>query len=117
MDDNIMDLAHAADYIGKSRLTLRRLYYADLIDAMIIGKKLYFEVKKLDRLKLSQYPEGMSHTQIAGRYGVSRQTVAKHFDRLHVKPLAVERSYRRKVYSEDTVIRFAKILGWVQALP
>lgn len=112
-----MYLTEAAAYIGKSALTLRRLYYAELIDAELFGNRLAFKVKDLDKLKRTQYPEGMSHVNIADRYDVSRQTVIRQFDRLHVKPLAIERSYGRKVYDEATVTRFAKILGWVERQP
>lgn len=115
---DLMSLSEAAAYIGKSPLTLRRLYYEGLINAVGSsgGHKLIFEVADLDKLKLSQYPEGMSHAEIGDRYGVSRTRVIYHYNRLRVKPLATERSYGRKVYDEATVIRFAKILGWVEVV-
>lgn len=114
----LMNLRQAAEYLGKNRLTMRRIYYAGLIEATRdSSNSLVFAVADLDKLKKQQYPEGMSHSQISNRYGVKRGKVIYHFQRLHVKPLGVNRTYGHALYDEATVIKFAKILGWKEQPP
>lgn len=110
----LMNLTEAALYLSKSPQLLRRLVYAGMLKARRGGKRnvLVFEVAHLDKLKNTQYQEGLSHTDISNRYGVKRGSVIYHFGRLNVKPLGINRARGQTIYDELTVQKFAKILGW-----
>lgn len=109
----LMNLTEASLYLDKSPQLLRRLVYAGILHARRSSRySLVFEVAHLDKLKNTQYPEGLSHTDIASRYNIKRGSVIYHFKRLNVKPLGINRARNYAIYDEPTVRKFAKILGW-----
>lgn len=109
-----LTLEEAAQLLGRKPQVLRRLVYSGAI-AAARGKNhaLLFARSEVERIKAMRYPEGMSHTDIAQHYGVSRGHVIYHFQRLRVKPLNPGRF--RLVYDEATIAKFAGILGWSES--
>lgn len=111
----LLNLKQAAEYTSLTPQTLRRLVWAERLPCRRGGgNRLYFEVADLDILKATTYPEGMSHTDIANLYGVSRGTVIYQFNRLRVQAIGRNRGgIYRTVYDPATVAKFARLLGWV----
>lgn len=110
----LMNLREASDYLGKSQQIIRRMVFGNVIRSQRgANNMLLFEVNELDRIKAMAYPEGMSHSDIAARYGQTRSSVIYQFGKLKVRPLGRNRGgNNRSVYHEDTVTKMAKILDW-----
>lgn len=110
----LVSLKEAAILLDKSPQLLRRLVWDGTLQAMRGSQNtLLFEIRVLNQLNETQYPAGMSHTDIAVKYGVKRGIVIYHFKRLNVKPKGIGRACGgRAIYDEATVVKFAKILKW-----
>lgn len=112
--NELLTAKEAAQVLGMSEGTARRLFregvmagYRDAQD------RICFERKEVERVKAKEYPAGMSHRDIAERYGVKRTVVIYHFKRLKVKPLGVNRGGNgRTLYDFSSVSKFANLLGW-----
>lgn len=119
MQDQLLTIKEAAAYIGKQPQILRRMVYSKLLPRVTTGNnRLLFKRSDLDRIKMTRYVMGMSHTEIAAQYGVGRTLVVHHFKRLNVKPIGTYRGNNNAdIYDPATVAKFAKVLGWVQVHP
>ena len=115
--ETLMKAREAATYTGKTVRTIHRLARKGILPASTApGGIMVFLQSDLDKMMSRQYPEGMTHRDIAQKYGISRTLVIYHFRRLHVKPLGSNRGQRHAtVYDEKTVAKFARLLGWDKA--
>lgn len=109
----VMGLREAMEYLGKSDQVIRRLVRNGMLAASRDTRNcLLFDVTDLDRVRESKYQIGLTHTEIAARYGIKRGTVIYHLQRLEVKALGYNYSDNCNVYQESTIQKFAQILGW-----
>jgi len=98
----------AAEFLDVTLGTIYSLHRDGVIndddDGVIIDSK--------ETLYKEEYLKQIS--DIAERYGVSRQHVHSRFLSLAVKPIGVDRKRKGapNVYAESTVEKFAKILNW-----
>lgn len=113
MHDRIMNVHEAAEYMGCSVQSIRRMVQAEILPRRYDGRAFIFVESELKQVKNDKYPRGMCHSDIAREYKVSRQTVVRQFQRLQVKPIGINRGKNRsKSYNPSTVAKFARLLGW-----
>lgn len=113
MDNELLNIHEAAEFLGRKHQALRRLIARGILPAYLEGKAYVIKRSDLERIKDEQYPEGMTHSDIAREYDVNRTTVIAQFKRLKVQPWARGRGkVQSNVYSQTTVSKFAQILGW-----
>lgn len=109
--DDLLDVKQTAEYLGKSAASIRLIAGEGLLKAIKINGRAHFEKRDLDNFKRQQYPEGLTISDIAKRYGKAFNTVDDHFKRLHVKTCGIHRR-RGRVFDEATVSYFAQLLDW-----
>lgn len=116
MEDKFMKISEAAAYIGKQPQVLRRMVYDGILPRITMGgNHIVFRRSDLDRIKETRYVAGLSHADIAAKYGIGRTKVVYHFARLKVKSAGIYRgSNNANIYDLATVAKFAKILGWTE---
>jgi hypothetical protein len=104
----------AAKYLGVSPLTVRTFTGLGRLTPFRVGAANVYEKSDLDAVKAKYFADGLSHTDIAEKYGVKRTLVIYYYKKLGVKPSG--KDGRRKgapaVYDPSTVEKFAKIIGW-----
>lgn len=112
-NDRIMGIHEAAAYLGRKHQSLRYMIQNGVLPAVMDGNAYAIRQSDLDKIKKQEFPEGMTHSDIAQVYAVKRTLVIHHFKRLRVKPLGFRRGRNNAtVYDASTVASFAAILGW-----
>lgn len=113
MNDTLFGIHEAAAFLGVKHDTIRRMIRKGLISYLMSGQSYLFKQAELERVKAEQYPEGMSHSDIAREYVVGRTTIIEQFKRLKVEPMGIHRGRNgAKLYSPSTVATFSRLLGW-----
>lgn len=113
MEHTILNIHEAATFLGRKHQAVRRLVQKGILTAHLDGQAYIFRLKDLEKVKAQAYAEGMTHSDIAAEYHVKRTTVVAAFKRLKVQPGGYNQAKgRASVYSQTTVAKFARILGW-----
>lgn len=113
MNNIILNIHEAAAFLGRKHQAVRRLVQKGILPAHLDGQAYIFRLADLEKVKTIRYPEGMTHADVAREYVVKRTTVAAAFKRLKVTPAGTDSGRNHaSVYSQTTVAKFARILGW-----
>ena len=105
----------AAEYTGLTEPTIRRLAKSNKVHTTIVGTTYLYERFDLDTLnyKLQRY---LTQTEIAKRYGISRQAVHKAMSKWQISPAYEGLGIKRNaaLYHVDGVKLFATRMGWTE---
>lgn len=113
MQHTILNIHEAAAFLGRKHQAVRRLVQKGVLPAHLDGQAYIFKLADLEKVKALRYPEGMTHADVAREYVVKRTTVAAAFKRLKVEPDGTDSGRNHaSVYSQPTIAKFARILGW-----
>jgi len=106
----------AAKFLGVSEVTIRNLTIDGKLTPIKVGQSNVYHRDNLRLCKQHWYADGMTHRDIAEKYGKNRTTVIYQFNRLKVKPSGVDgrRKGQPAAYSPETVDKMAKLIGWDQ---
>lgn len=110
----------AAEFLGVHVRTLRMWCRNGTIPyAGKAGKVYLFSRENLETFRRKYLSNGMSHQEIARKYGKDRTTVIYYFkERLKVRPIGIDRRKKNAAcYDPETVAKFAKILKWEPVIP
>ena len=109
------DISEAAEYTGLTEPTIRRLAKSNKVHTTIVGNTYLYERFDLDTLnyKLRRY---ITQTEIAKRYGISRQAVHKALNKWEIFPAYKGIGIKRNaaLYHIDGIKLFALRMGWTE---
>ena len=105
----------AAEYTGLTESTIRRLISTGTLESATVGNSHLIERYYLDCLNYS-LAKFLTQTEIAKRYGISRQAVHKAFAKHKIRSETTNTSIKRNatLYHVHQVSEFAKSIGWTE---
>ena len=111
--DGMYDVRGAAEYLGVLPQTVLCIVARGDLSPIALGHNYLFYTDDLKQCKAKYYADGLTHTQIAKMYNVSRGIVMYHFKRLRVNHIGVDRrqAWTPWIYDPETVRKFALISG------
>ena len=110
-----LNIHEAAAYLGRKQQAVRRLVAKGLLGATLDGQAYRFDMAELERVKKSAYPNGMTHGQIARKYGIKRTSVIYHFrdvPTIGSHQGSAGQHGHAAVYDTATVTEIAQRLEW-----
>ena len=114
--DNIYTVEDVAEFLGIGKQSVYKLIHRGDLDFWKLGKNYVFMQEDVEACRQKFYADGLSHRDIARIYGRKRTNVAYHYKRLKVRHIGLDRrskGAKTKVYSRETVEKFALVLGWM----